>query len=311
MLLLGIKRTLRSSGHPSAGGQQRTERLTLSVDCPFTARQTANYAVTSAQTRQTRLRMLTRCHVLEGTVFALSAITLNLTILQLLRDCGSEYTTRTSKSLPQAVQVAGILLRISKDLLPIPGQSDSHPPPSLRRQPRIPSLPLHSKAWRTTTVRATASAPTTTTMRNIDSPSQHFPEEAVHPLHPSQQPAALPSTSTTDATTDEKHVTMSGGGLDNNSQQQQQQQHQQQQPLPTTTAAPATSSNDINMDTRNASAASISQVRPGGAPARVYMNEKIVPYLLEGMKTLAKEQPSNPLRVLGEYLLQKSSEIGE
>lgn len=32
------------------------------------------------------------------------------------------------------------------------------------------------------------------------------------------------------------------------------------------------------------------QVRPGGAPARVYMNEKIVPYLLEGMKTVAKEQ---------------------
>ena len=32
------------------------------------------------------------------------------------------------------------------------------------------------------------------------------------------------------------------------------------------------------------------QVRPGGAPARVYMNEKIVPYLLEGMKTVTKEQ---------------------
>lgn len=28
----------------------------------------------------------------------------------------------------------------------------------------------------------------------------------------------------------------------------------------------------------------------GGAPARVYMNEKIVPYLLEGMKAVAKEQ---------------------
>jgi COMPASS component SDC1 len=30
--------------------------------------------------------------------------------------------------------------------------------------------------------------------------------------------------------------------------------------------------------------------RPGGAPTRVYMNEKIVPYLLEGMKSVAKEQ---------------------
>ncbi|KAL4916513.1 hypothetical protein BDW62DRAFT_186187 [Aspergillus aurantiobrunneus] len=50
-------------------------------------------------------------------------------------------------------------------------------------------------------------------------------------------------------------------------------------------------------------------VRPGGAPARVYMNEKIVPYLLEGMKSVTKEQPANPLRVLGEYLIQKSNEV--
>lgn len=32
------------------------------------------------------------------------------------------------------------------------------------------------------------------------------------------------------------------------------------------------------------------QVRPGGAPARVYLNEKVVPYLLEGMKTITKDQ---------------------
>lgn len=32
------------------------------------------------------------------------------------------------------------------------------------------------------------------------------------------------------------------------------------------------------------------QGRPGGAPARIYMNEKIVPYLLDGMKSVAKEQ---------------------
>lgn len=29
---------------------------------------------------------------------------------------------------------------------------------------------------------------------------------------------------------------------------------------------------------------------PGGAPVRTYLNEKIVPYLLEGMKTVAKDQ---------------------
>ncbi|EFR03136.1 hypothetical protein MGYG_06130 [Nannizzia gypsea CBS 118893] len=53
------------------------------------------------------------------------------------------------------------------------------------------------------------------------------------------------------------------------------------------------------------------QSQATGAPARIYMNEKIVPYLLEGMKMVAKDQPTNPLQVLGEYLLQKSSEIGE
>lgn len=30
--------------------------------------------------------------------------------------------------------------------------------------------------------------------------------------------------------------------------------------------------------------------RPGGAPVRTYMNERIVPYLLEGMKSVAKDQ---------------------
>ncbi|KAJ5833221.1 hypothetical protein N7474_001532 [Penicillium riverlandense] len=60
-------------------------------------------------------------------------------------------------------------------------------------------------------------------------------------------------------------------------------------------------------DLSNATAAT--QVRPGGAPARVYLNEKIVPHLLEGMKSVAKDQPSNPLRVLGEFLLQKSNEL--
>ncbi|CAI7602192.1 unnamed protein product [Penicillium manginii] len=57
------------------------------------------------------------------------------------------------------------------------------------------------------------------------------------------------------------------------------------------------------------SGASATQVRPGGAPARVYLNEKIVPHLLEGMKTVAREQPSDPLRVLGEFLIQKSVEL--
>ncbi|KAJ8059230.1 hypothetical protein OCU04_012199 [Sclerotinia nivalis] len=46
-----------------------------------------------------------------------------------------------------------------------------------------------------------------------------------------------------------------------------------------------------------------------GAPARVYLNQTVTGSLLEGMKLLAKDQPKDPLRVLGEFLLSKSKEL--
>ncbi|KAL8734180.1 MAG: hypothetical protein Q9166_001665 [cf. Caloplaca sp. 2 TL-2023] len=46
-----------------------------------------------------------------------------------------------------------------------------------------------------------------------------------------------------------------------------------------------------------------------GAPARRYLNEKVTGVLLEGMKRLAVEQPEDPLRVLSEFLLQRSKDI--
>ncbi|OQD72732.1 hypothetical protein PENDEC_c019G05069 [Penicillium decumbens] len=57
------------------------------------------------------------------------------------------------------------------------------------------------------------------------------------------------------------------------------------------------------------SGAAPSQVRPGGAPARIYLNQRIVPHLLEGLKSVARDQPANPLRVLGEFLIQKGDEL--
>ncbi|KAH6709651.1 hypothetical protein BKA61DRAFT_614730 [Leptodontidium sp. MPI-SDFR-AT-0119] len=48
---------------------------------------------------------------------------------------------------------------------------------------------------------------------------------------------------------------------------------------------------------------------PHGAPIRQYLNSKVTGPLMEGMKLLAKEQPKDPLRALGEYLLQRSKEI--
>ncbi|KAJ5099310.1 hypothetical protein N7532_006311 [Penicillium argentinense] len=94
-------------------------------------------------------------------------------------------------------------------------------------------------------------------------------------------------------------------------------------PVQPTPAAPTTGHESSNINSGHGSmeasgantplvdlsAASSTQVRPGGAPARVYLNEKIVPHLLEGMKSVAREQPSNPLKVLGEFLLQKSEEV--
>ncbi|EEA21422.1 COMPASS (complex proteins associated with Set1p) component [Talaromyces marneffei ATCC 18224] len=64
--------------------------------------------------------------------------------------------------------------------------------------------------------------------------------------------------------------------------------------------------------TTGGNAAGLDSVLPkvaGGAPARIYLNEKITPYLLEGLKDIAREQPQNPLKVLGEYLIKKSNEV--
>ncbi|KAL4865648.1 hypothetical protein BDV12DRAFT_174292 [Aspergillus spectabilis] len=77
---------------------------------------------------------------------------------------------------------------------------------------------------------------------------------------------------------------------------------------PATAQTPTGTADSIASASASA-AANAHPVRPGGAPARVYMNEKIVPYLLEGMKSVTREQPQNPLRVLGEYLIQKSNEV--
>lgn len=48
--------------------------------------------------------------------------------------------------------------------------------------------------------------------------------------------------------------------------------------------------NAVNNSAAHTPAAEPNVSRPGGAPVRTYMNEKIVPYLLEGMKTVTKEQ---------------------
>ncbi|KAI1828010.1 hypothetical protein F4861DRAFT_238158 [Xylaria intraflava] len=46
-----------------------------------------------------------------------------------------------------------------------------------------------------------------------------------------------------------------------------------------------------------------------GAPIRQYLNGRVTAHLLEGMKQLAKDQPKDPLRVLGEFLIERSKEF--
>jgi len=39
------------------------------------------------------------------------------------------------------------------------------------------------------------------------------------------------------------------------------------------------------------------------------MNDKVTHVLMEGMRKLTSEQPDDPLRVLGEFLIAKSKDV--
>ncbi|CEP63719.1 Sdc1p LALA0_S09e00958g [Lachancea lanzarotensis] len=44
----------------------------------------------------------------------------------------------------------------------------------------------------------------------------------------------------------------------------------------------------------------------GGSQTRKYLNKHVTPALLRGMRLIAKNQPEDPLKFLGEYLIQES-----
>lgn len=41
-------------------------------------------------------------------------------------------------------------------------------------------------------------------------------------------------------------------------------------------------------------------------PIRSYLDQTVVPVLLQGLSELAKERPANPIEWLGQYLLKSS-----
>ncbi|KAK9775822.1 hypothetical protein AB5N19_05211 [Seiridium cardinale] len=89
-------------------------------------------------------------------------------------------------------------------------------------------------------------------------------------------------------------------------------------PAPNRTGTPARATNGLQEQASSSRAASAhpdpgftmpSEAPPHGAPVRQYLNTKVTAAVLEGMKLVAKEQPKDPLRVLGEFLLQRSKDL--
>ncbi|KAI1107837.1 hypothetical protein F4804DRAFT_296082 [Jackrogersella minutella] len=87
---------------------------------------------------------------------------------------------------------------------------------------------------------------------------------------------------------------------------------------PARTGTPYRNTNGGQETTASTSRAASAHPDPGfilmeaplhGAPVRQYLNSKVTGPLLDGMKIIAKEQPQEPLRVLGEYLIQRSKDL--
>ena len=49
----------------------------------------------------------------------------------------------------------------------------------------------------------------------------------------------------------------------------------------------------------------------GGSQVRKYLNANVTPYLLQGMRQIANEQPQEPLKALGEYLIEMNTKLQE
>ncbi|KAH7267044.1 uncharacterized protein BKA55DRAFT_684310 [Fusarium redolens] len=110
---------------------------------------------------------------------------------------------------------------------------------------------------------------------------------------------------TTDAL--QKDVTMSDAPVDHPASSPAPATHAPS-PIPPRTGTPAQGSRAASAHPD--SGLSIpAEAPPHGDSTRRYLNTKVTGVLLEGVKQLAKDKPNDPLRVLGEYLIQKSKEL--
>jgi len=80
-------------------------------------------------------------------------------------------------------------------------------------------------------------------------------------------------------------------------QQTHQQQQQQQMPMGNMGQGPP-------QNMQSAGAPQQQQAQIQGLPIRAYLDQTVVPILLDGMCELVKERPSNPIEYLAAYLLK-------
>ncbi|KAH9909186.1 hypothetical protein F4778DRAFT_217451 [Xylariomycetidae sp. FL2044] len=172
--------------------------------------------------------------------------------------------------------------RISKTPVPLPtyGQPVPRaPPPPTPQVPAVAAAPAASSE-----VRNSTEAPPATAMPAIDSNARDVAMTDAASLEqaPSQAFGAALSNAPSPA------PARTGTPLRTNGQE---------------TTSRATSQHP------DAAPAMPTEAPPHGDPVRRYLNTKVTGVLLEGMKKIAREQPSNPLQVLGEYLIKHSQEL--
>ncbi|KAH8910431.1 hypothetical protein BR93DRAFT_923129 [Coniochaeta sp. PMI_546] len=132
-----------------------------------------------------------------------------------------------------------------------------------------------------TDVQMTDATPTTSDVPEISEPQATTSQPQSQPQPPSEAtPAQSPAPAKTSTPLRNELQGSSGGGTGSRAQSA----HPDQSTMP-------------------------SQAAVHGAPVRQYLNSHVTGPLLEGMKKIGKEQPSDPLRVLGEFLIQKSKEL--
>ena len=53
------------------------------------------------------------------------------------------------------------------------------------------------------------------------------------------------------------------------------------------------------------------QAQEGAVPIREYLEQTVVPLLMQGMQALVRERPGDPIEYLATYLLKNKDKVGK